>query len=186
MPDAVPPIIHIVDVEPAIVTPGETIYVMVYATDDTGVVMVNADGSLLANAGGGMWMGTITAKNELGLHNVTIHAVDDAGNASSDSSGSYTVKRVFALNNKAAKDPIIGSVAEKYLFVVYGKVNVVDSGQFTVDDGAGAPINVHIINHNLSGGEYVRVRGSLVREGSQTYLQSSGEYLTYLAEPSMP
>ena len=183
IPDTTPPTIHFVDIDPVVAAPGEIVYVMVHATDNVDVEMVNADGSLLANAGGGIWMGTITASSDPGQHNVTIHAVDTSGNASSDSSASYTVKRVFALNNRAAKDAIIGLAAEKYLFVVYGKVDVQDNDTFTVDDGAGTPVRVHIINHNLSGGEFVRVRGSLVRDGSQTCLESSGEQIIYLNNP---
>ena len=121
-------------------------------------------------------MGAITASNELGEHGIAIHAVDVPGNASS-SSGSYTVKRLFALNNRAANDSIIGLVSSKYLFAAYGKVSVVNGQQFTIDDGSGMPITVQAPYHGLSGGEYVRVRGTLTRSGSETIMQSSGEYI---------
>ncbi|MGI6296059.1 MAG: C39 family peptidase [Armatimonadota bacterium] len=175
-PDAAPPVIHSVDVEPAVVTPGETVYITVYATDASDVSMVTANGTQLGFAGGGLWMGAITASNELGEHGIAIHAVDVPGNASS-SSGSYTVKRLFALNNRAANDSIIGLVSSKYLFAAYGKVSVVNGQQFTIDDGSGMPITVQAPYHGLSGGEYVRVRGTLTRSGSETIMQSSGEYI---------
>ncbi len=176
-PDAAPPVIHSVDVEPSVVTPGETVYITVYATDASDVSMVTANGAQLGFAGGGLWMGAITASNEPGQHSVAVHAVDTVGNASSDSSGSYTVKRIFALNNRAANDAIIGLVSSKYLFAAYGKVSVVNGQQFTIDDGSGTPIKVQAPYHGLSGGEYVRVRGTLVRNGSETTMQSSGEYI---------
>lgn len=176
-PDTAPPVIHSVDVEPPVVTPGETVYITVYATDASNVSMVTADGVQLGFAGGGLWMGAITASNEPGQHSVAVHAVDTVGNASSDSSGSYTVKRIFALNNRAANDAIIGLVSSKYLFAAYGKVSVVNGQQFTIDDGSGTPIKVQAPYHGLSGGEYVRVRGTLTRNGSEIIMQSSGEYI---------
>lgn len=176
-PDAVPPVIQSIDVEPSVVTPGETIYIMVNASDDSGVSMVTANGSPLGFAGNNLWIGAITASSEPGEHNIAVHAVDTLGNASSDSSGAYTVKRLFALNNRAANDAIIGLVSSKYLFAVYGKVTVVNGQQFTIDDGSAMPITVQAPYHGLSGGEYVRVRGTLTRSGAETVLQSSGEYI---------
>ena len=52
--------------------------------------------------------------------------------------------------------------------------------QLVIDDGSEPPVTVKALYHGLSGGEYVRVRGNLVRNGSETYLQSSGEYIAHL------
>lgn len=179
LPDTVPPVIHSVSIEPSVVCAGETLYVTVETTDASGVALVTADTVEIGNAGGGLWMGSITAKTEPGEHTVTIHAVDTLGNASTGS-GSYTVKKVYALNNRAAMDPIIGLVGSQYLFVAYGRVKTVGNEQFVIDDGSEAPVTVKALYHGLNGGEYVRVRGNLVRSGSETYLQSSGEYIVPL------
>jgi len=54
----------------------------------------------------------------------------------------------------------------KFLFMIWGKVAVLDTGSFTVDDGSGTPVTVYAANHGLTTGRYVIVRGILSRLSS--------------------
>lgn len=180
LPETVPPVIGSVSVDPAVAVHGEPVYVTAYATDNAIVTGVTANGVSLANAGGGYWMGSLPADSASGLHNVTVTAVDTSGNSATNTSGSYTTKDLFVLNNRAVFAPIIGSVVSKHLFAVYGKVTVKSELLFEVDDGSGAPVSVYVMSHGLTNGQVVRVRGTLVRDGSDTHMNSTGEFITVL------
>jgi hypothetical protein len=180
LPETIPPVIGSVSVDPVVAVAGDSVYVTAYVTDNAAVASVTANGAGLANAGGGYWMGSIPASSVSGLHTVTVAAVDTSGNWATDTSGSYTTKKLYALTNRAVFDQIIGSVLSKDLFAVFGKVTVKNSGLFEVDDGSGAPVSVYIANHGLSGGEFVRVRGTLVRNGSDTHMESTSEFINQL------
>jgi len=110
---------------------------------------------------------------------ITATATDPANDTSpfSNASGSYNTARVIALNNRAVFDPVISAASSNFMFVVFGKVSVVNDGLFTVDDGSGKPVNVYVANHNLANDRFVRVRGMLSGSGSDTHMQSTPELI---------
>lgn len=173
----IPPVINAVSVDPVVAAGGEYIYITANVTDNVAVASVTANGISLGNAGGGIWMGAIEASSVLGSHGVTVQAWDTSGNVATDTSGSYKTARVIALNNRAVFDSVIGTASPDYLFVVFGKVHVVNDGLFTVDDDSGMPVNVYVANHNIVEGKFVRVRGTLSGSGSATHMDSTPEHI---------
>ena len=67
---------------------GDHILVTVNATDIMGVTVVEANGNPLANLGGDIWKGTITAVE--GTHSVNVSAKDDEDNIAWNNDTSYT------------------------------------------------------------------------------------------------
>ncbi|MEN6583797.1 MAG: hypothetical protein ABFD54_15230 [Armatimonadota bacterium] len=67
----------------------------------------------------------------------------------------------FAITNRAAYDAITKSSVDKYDWTLWGKVTVINTNEFTIDDGSGMPVRVIYSGHGLSNGNYVTVRGRL-------------------------
>ena len=82
------PVIESVVLSPTSTTTGSTINVTVNATDNIGVVGVNANDIPLINQGGSIWNGSFTALE--GTHSVNVSAVDAAGNIAWNNSTAYT------------------------------------------------------------------------------------------------
>ncbi|MGC8861704.1 MAG: sialate O-acetylesterase [Armatimonadota bacterium] len=72
-------------------------------------------------------------------------------------------KPVVGTSLRSLGDSILDSAADKYDWVLWGAVTVIDADSFTIDDGSGAPVRVIATNHGLSNTKYVCVRGSLDR-----------------------
>ena len=179
-PESIPPVISSVSVAPSLVAGGDSIGITASVSDNVAVASVKANGIDLVAAGGETWTGSIEASDVVGSHSVAVQAWDTSGNVATDTSGSYKTARVNALGNRAFYDTIIGAASSNFLFAVFGKVHVVSTGQFTVDDGSGMPINVYVANHNLANGKFVKVRGTLHGSGSGRYLESTPELITPL------
>ncbi|HID27134.1 MAG TPA: hypothetical protein EYP22_04805 [Methanosarcinales archaeon] len=118
--DATPPVINWVRLNKTKVNQSEHILVTVNATDNVGVVNVTADGIPLIQYTGDIWYGTIIAKQEPGLYNVTVIAYDDANNSAVNDTVQYEV---------IPKPPII--------YIIYPI-----EGQKILIDGFGEIINV--------------------------------------------
>jgi len=93
----------------------------------------------------------------------------------------------YALNNKAAKDPIIAGLdpTKRYLrHVVFGKIvadPAPDVDYFYIDDGAGTLVRVNAVNHgHYIAGEYVRAAGFLRADMTPPQLYCSASDITPL------
>ncbi len=163
--DLTPPVISSVVVLPSLVASGDQVQVQVSATDNVGVQTVTADQHPLTYSGG-VWSGSISADNAQVWHSIRLDVRDAAGNTSTDILHGYTTAPVYSLSNRATFEEIISDVQSKALFMVWGRVAVLDSGSFTVDDGSSMPVKVYAANHGLTTGRYVIVRGVLNRLSS--------------------
>lgn len=161
--DVTPPVVDSVQVTPALAASGDDVSVTVGVTDNVAVQSVSANGVLLAGQGGGYWSGAVQADSELGPHQILVEVRDTAGNVATNSQHGYSTAPVFSLPNRAIFDAITLDVQSKYLFMIWGKVSVPDTGSFMVDDGSGMPVTVYAANHGLTAGRYVIVRGILSR-----------------------
>jgi len=88
LPDTTFPVIESVVLFPTSTETGSTISVTVNATDNIGVVGVNANDIPLINQGGSIWNGSLTALE--GAHYVNVSAEDAAKNIAWNNSTSYT------------------------------------------------------------------------------------------------
>ena len=70
--------------------------------------------------------------------------------------------RVVGITNRAAHDPIIASASASYQFKLWGRVTILGTDSFRLDDGSGMPITV--VAPGFSGigdGDYAAASGSL-------------------------
>ncbi len=110
-----------------------------------------------------------------GTHTVYVRAIDEAGNISEEASQAFSVVnhiQSYGLNNKAAWDPIIGLVDANTKFTIWGKVTVVDTDSFMVDDGSGMPVKVLYAGHGFSDSDYVSATGTLDVSGATPVLNA--------------
>lgn len=119
----------------------------------------------------------ITGNGTLGIAIAAGVAKDAAGNLSlaTDPSEMFMVVNHIAsygLSNKAAWDPIIGMVAGNTMFTVWGKVTVVDTDSFLVDDGSGMPVKVLYADHGFGNSDYVSATGTLDVSGAAPILDA--------------
>lgn len=70
-------------------------------------------------------------------------------------------RSVVGASNKAAYSSVVASSASKYIWILWGKVVVLDSDTFTIDDGSGMPIKVLKAGHGLKTGQCALVKGDL-------------------------
>jgi len=178
--DTTPPVITLVLVPTKLVIPGDSVSVLAFVTDNMGVASVTANGVGLTKGGGSTWSGSLPAGSDKGPHTITIVAKDLFDNTSTNSSAGYTTTSVMAVTNRAAWDAATAAGASRYQFAVCGKVTVVDSAHFRVDDGSDRPIDVYAASHGLSNGSYVRARGILSRYGSQMRLDAVPAWINVL------
>lgn len=71
---------------------------------------------------------------------------------------------IVGAGNKAVLDTIMQSAAPNYNWVLWGKVTIIDSSKFSIDDGSGVDIEVLAPGYDFLGvgnGSYVTVRGTL-------------------------
>ena len=179
--DLMPPAITSVVVVPSLAAAGDQVQVHVHASDNMAVQTVTANGLPLTNDGGWSWRGWITADEPLGWHSVLVEARDAAGNISVDSNHGYTTALVYSLINRGVFDEIMLEAQSKFLFMTWGRVTLLDSDSFTLDDGSGKPVTVYATNHGLTTGRYVKARGILERLSStEASLTSSPELIQTL------
>jgi|GEM_PF-1038482 len=178
--DGVPPSILSVAVSPAIVASGDSVQLIVDATDDASVDTVAADGVPLTKSGSSTWTGTVQASGLLGQHTVTVTATDAAANTATDSSASYRTAAIYGLGCGSAAQPVMDGVFGLYLFRLWGKITVIDSGSFWIDDGAA---RVKVIAPGYDGivdGDFVTARGILNPLASPPTLTCPADKITRL------
>jgi len=159
--DTTPPAIASVQIAPAVAAAGDAVRVSVSASDAGGIASVTADGVALAQAGG-TWTGTLTAHAALGEHLVTVVALDGAGNARTDSTARFRTARVVAAGGRCLQGSIAHAACESFLFRTWGRVTMVDSSSFDLDDGCGQPIRVVCPGcSGITTGDYVSACGIL-------------------------
>ncbi len=91
---------------------------------------------------------------------------------------------VVAINNKAARDPIMNQARNNFRFTVFGKVNFNEfftGDQFTVDDGSGRPILVKAPAHSVNPFDYVKATGALNPATNPPTLESRWDLVETLA-----
>ncbi len=176
--DITPPVISVVIVPTKLALPGDNVSVLAMVSDNMGVASVTANGADLSKGAGSTWIGSLPASSQMGPHAVSIVATDVFDNTALNSSGSYATTTVMAVTNRAARDAVTIAGASKYQFALCGRVTVVDTGHFRLDDGSGEPIDTYVNGHGLTSGQYVRVRGILSLYGSQMRLDAAPAWIT--------
>ena len=160
--DTTPPSIASVSAVPALVAASDAVRVTVDATDNTWVSSVTANGVGLAKSGTTVWAGNIAAAAGLGTHSVAVIATDAAANTATDSSASYRTGPIYGTILRATTDPIVHGVFGLYLFKLWGKVTVIDSGSFWIDDGSKPKVKVIAPGYSgIADGSFVSARGIL-------------------------
>lgn len=179
--DLTPPVINSVVVTPSLAASGDPVRVEVNASDNVAIESVTANGLPLTDQGSGNWWGSLPAHGALGPHSVLVEVRDTADNASTDASHGYTTAPVYSLTNRAIFHDLTLDVQSGFLFMVWGRVTVLDSGSFTLDDGSGMPVTVHAANHGLTTDRYVIVRGILSRPSpTEASLTTSSDLIQIL------
>lgn len=72
-----------------------------------------------------------------------------------------TSNPVVGMSNKSILDAITSSASSKYVWVLWGRVTIIDADNFSIDDGSGVSIKVVASSHHVANGLYVAVRGTL-------------------------
>jgi len=178
--DTTPPVISAVSVLTKMVAVGDNVSVAAIVTDNMEVASVTANGSNLTKAAGTTWTGTCPASSVLGSHSVTVEARDTSNNVATNSSGTYSTVGVVGTSIRSAWDSVTSASFSKYLYVLCGRVTVVDSGHFRISDGSGKVADVYVAMHGITNDHFVRVRGTLSRVGSELRLNSRSSWMTVL------
>jgi alpha-tubulin suppressor-like RCC1 family protein len=176
--DTTPPSVNSVVASPPMVAAGDSVHVVVDATDLAGVSSITADAVTLTKTGPTTWAGDITAASVLGVHTVAVSAVDVLGHTTTNTTGSYKTAGIVGISGKCLADQIMTSASSKWLFKVWGKVTIIDSNSFYLDDGSG--VSVRVIAPGYSGlteGGYAAATG--VRTTSDT-VSGRAERITVL------
>ncbi len=69
--------------------------------------------------------------------------------------------RTYGASNRAACDAAAVAASPACTWVLWGRVAVSNSNEFTIDDGSGNPIQVIFTNHGLVNGDFATVSGTL-------------------------
>ena len=159
--DRTPPSIASITITPTMAASGDNVIVTVSATDSTGIVSVTADGTTLAQDSAGNWAGQVQASGPNGVKAVNVTAFDHC--SSTNSSGTYSVVPVIGTAIKNCSDPIASSLCSGYIFKCWGKVTIIDSSSFWLDDGSPqGPIKVIAPGYaDITDNDYVCARGIL-------------------------
>jgi len=79
----------------------------------------------------------------------------------------------IGINNRAAYDPIISLVARRHNFKVWGKVTILDSTSFTLNDGSGMHVKVIAPGYGgIANDDYACASGELVGDGLNRALRA--------------
>ncbi len=71
------------------------------------------------------------------------------------------------ISNRSTREPIISDASSRFLFVVYGRVSVINPNEFYLDDGSGLPVHVFRQSHGRADQEYAMAEGMLIRGGTE-------------------
>ncbi len=179
--DTVAPVVSSVTTTPPMAAAGDLLTVSVGTTDNVGIGSVVAEALPLAQAGGSIWTGQIPAIVTLGAHPVTCVATDIAGNTASDTSGAYNTARVVAALNRSLMDPVASVAAGSFLFKCFGRVEIIDSDNFWLDDGCNARVKVLAPGYTgLADGNYAVARGIVGFDSGQAVLHCQAAHVTRL------
>lgn len=78
----------------------------------------------------------------------------------------------LGLSNRAASDLVMNDASADWRFAVCGRVTVVDSNVFDLDDGSGVTVRVTANDHQLATGDTARAAGALDPQASPIALRS--------------
>lgn len=70
------------------------------------------------------------------------------------------------ISNRSTREPIMNDASSRFLFVVYGRVSVLNANEFNLDDGSGVPVHVFCTSHGRTDQEYAMAEGML-RSGTE-------------------
>ena len=160
--DTAAPAINSVDTAPPTAAAGDKVTVSVETTDNVGIDSAVCEGVPLTLSGGNMWTGGIPASATLGKHPVSSVVTDIAGNIANDSSGLYKTFMVVGTANRNLADPIMVAASGNFLFKIWGRVEIIDSESFWLDDGSGLKVKVVALGYSgIQNGDYALARGSV-------------------------
>ena len=172
-----PSIINSVTVSPSMAAAGDSLHVVVDATDLAGVSSVTADGVTLTKTGATTWEEDLTASSTLGDHTVAVLAVDALG-YSTNSTGSYMTAAILGVSGRCLADPIMASASAKWLFRMWGKVTIIDANSFYLNDGSGNSIRVVAPGYSgIEDGDFVSIRGTLDVSSNPKTLTAKAEHM---------
>jgi len=130
--DTAPPIVNSVIINNTTPYAGDDILVTVNATDNVGVVSVEANNVALTHQGGNIWNGTIIALE--GTHFVNVSASDAASNIAWNNFTSYTA---IPVNNTPVGTNVEVAFVEEGVNLTFA--NVTESGQTSVEVSSTGP-----------------------------------------------
>lgn len=154
-----PPSIKAITIAPALAAADDQVHISVDATDDDSVTGVTANGTALTCSGGSIWDGNIPAASALGVHSVAIVVSDSGGHSTNDETHSYKTARILAASNPGLCSAAAALMANDCIYLTFGRVSVIDSDTFNLNDGSNSTIHVSAAGHGLQTGDYVSVRG---------------------------
>lgn len=158
--DSTPPTIASAIASPEMVAQGDSVALAVSVTDSRGVKSVTAGGIGL-NRGTSIWSGQIEAGAPNGVKTVVVAATDNAGNTAS-AEATYSVVPVVGASCRSITDGAMTGACGNYIFRFWGKVIIIDSGSFWLDDGSGPRLKVIAPGYaGLTNGSYASARGIL-------------------------
>ncbi|MCE5198888.1 MAG: hypothetical protein ABFD54_14600 [Armatimonadota bacterium] len=90
---------------------------------------------------------------------------------------------VVGINNKAVNDSIIAPASANYQFKVWGRVSILSTNSFTVDDGSGVPVTVIAPSYTgIANGNYVSVVGTLTDQSGTRVLNAKASDVVKLSD----
>ena len=146
---------------PAMVAQGDPVRISASTTDNNGVVavMVNEEAGL-SKIGEDTWEGLLTA-GAPGAYGVRVDATDVAGNVATYSTHAYVAAPVAAISSRHLFDEALARASTQYLFKAYGRVKIIDSDFFELNDGSGI-IRVYCRGYSgISNNDYATATGIL-------------------------
>jgi hypothetical protein len=94
------------------------------------------------------------------------------------------VSRNVATKVQSAWDPIMAAAHEHFRFTFAGKITIIDSDSFWLDDGSWQPIKVNAPEYScITSGDWVRATGMVTREGDDPVLMAND--ITYQGYPAV-
>lgn len=174
------PSVDSVSVTPPMVAVGDTVHVVVTASDANGITSVTANDTALTLSGSA-WVGDIAADTALDIHPVTIIVTGVEKLTATDASATYRTAQVFAVTGKAVADTIMNNASALFLFRLWGTLVEIDDNNFTLNDGSTAtPIRIHAPGYKakVGGGGKASARGILMISGGDRWIESDISFMT--------
>lgn len=177
--DTTAPTVYSVIVSPSMAAANDLLHVLVYATDQSGVASVTADGVPLVHTVGLAWEGNVTGSPALGVHSVSVSASDVPGN-STGASGSYRTAAILGCAGRCIAEPVVAAACSSRLVKVWGKVTIIDADSFYLDDGSGAPVKIVAPGYTgIADGDHASARGILELNAGPRFLSCRPEHIVH-------